>query len=48
MAEYGGNTVATLKKLGKEPSAPLSSALGMEHHHPMLIMMGGNGGRIEI
>ena len=32
---------------GTEPNAPLSSALGMELHHPIMRMTGGHGGRLE-
>ena len=39
----GGNTLSTLKTLGTEYSDPLDSALGMEHQHPILSMLGGYG-----
>ena len=39
MEEYVGNTVATLKILVTGPSAPLDYDMGMEYHHPILIML---------
>ena len=34
------NTLVTIKTLGTEPSSHLASALGVEHHHPILSIMG--------
>ena len=34
------NTVVTIKTLGTEPSSHLASALGVEHHHPILRILG--------
>ena len=31
-----------------DPSYPLTSALGMEHHHPILIIIRGHGVHIDI
>ena len=36
-----------LKTLGNEPSDTLASYLCMEHHHPILSMMGSHEGRID-
>ena len=34
--------------LGTDNSAPLSSAPGLEYHHPDMIMLGVNGGLLYI
>ena len=34
--------------LGIEPNAPLVSVTGLEHHHPIMSMLGDPGGRLEI
>ena len=39
-SEDGRENVATLNSLWADPSAPLASALAMEHHHPILSMQG--------
>ena len=31
--------------LGTEPNAPLAYALGLEHHHPIMSMLGEPGGQ---
>ena len=33
--------------IGTEPNAPLTYALGSEHHHPIMSKLGGHGGRLE-
>ena len=45
--EDGRNNIATLKTLVTEPSDPLDSALGMEHHHLIFSMLVSYGGWIE-
>ena len=34
--------------LGTEPNDTLSYALGLELHHPIMSMLGGHGGQLEI
>ena len=34
--------------LGMEPNAPLAYATGLELHHPIMSMLGGHGGRLDI
>ena len=46
-SEYSGNNVATIKTLGTYNSASLDYYLGMEHHHPILSIMGVHGGSID-
>ena len=29
------------------PSVSLDHALGMEHHHPLVVMIGGHGGQVK-
>ena len=42
----GEDTVENLI-LREEPNAPLESALGLELHHPIMSMLGGNGVQIK-
>ena len=43
-----GGYCSTLKKLATEPSAPSASDMISYYRHPILSMMGGNGGQIYI
>ena len=33
--------------LGTEPNHPLSYAMGLEHHHPIMSTLGDTGGRLD-
>ena len=48
MEEWTGGYCRVFNTLGTEPSDPLAYGPGSEHHRPIMSIIGGHGGRLEI
>ena len=44
---WGGESNVSHIALGMEPNAPHAFASGLEHHHPIMSMLGDPGGLLE-